>query len=205
MYILLSVSTVSVFMVKRLECLLLYQNLFFLVMMTRVKKCLKWNIKGRWPFFEWPSPGHLLRGWLCISVRAKGKRTFNKTLWDTPLWLATALLVVQNITIYHHDSGAWAESRLRCQENWVFEYVIVCTCVWEALLSQRALDSCDTQRLAHFILQIANEPWSARMAHHRMHLCPLDASHSFANWAVPESSSWALQLWLYKLSITPYN
>jgi len=47
MYILLSVSTVSVFMVKRLECLLLYQNLFFLVMMTRVKKCLKWNIKGR--------------------------------------------------------------------------------------------------------------------------------------------------------------
>lgn len=123
--------------------------------MAQAHKCLKWNIKGWWPFFEWPSSSHLLRGWLCISVRAKEKRTFNKALWDTHLWLATALLSVQNITIYHHDSGVWAESRLRCQENWqrlVCVWICVHICVWEALPSLRALHGCDTQCLSHFIV-----------------------------------------------------
>lgn len=70
----------NVFMVYRLE----FHCLLFQSWCNH--KCLKWNIKGWWPFFEWPSFSHLLKVWLWISVRAKRKRTFNKAFWDTPLW-----------------------------------------------------------------------------------------------------------------------
>lgn len=125
------------FMVYRLEF-----HCRLLLVMMQSHKCL--NIKGWWPFFEWPSFSHLLRGWLWISVRAKRKRTFNKALWDTPLWLATALLAVPNIIIYQHDSGVLGREQADVSGKLTMFglRVNMCAHVWEALLSLRTLDGC---------------------------------------------------------------
>lgn len=163
--------------------------------MTQAQKCLKWNIKGWWPFFEWPSSGHLLRGWLCISVRAKVKRTFNKALWDTPLWLATALLAVQNITIYHHDCRVRAESRLRCQENWQC-LVCVWMCAHMCVGSSPFTESLGWLRYsASGSLYIANCKWTLVCMHGSAQNAPV------SSWR----KSWLCQLsntWVIILSIT---